>query len=81
MNPTQFLSNFIQEKLPYVQEYGNALLGFFTPQGLNSQPLGGTGLYGYEPDRSPRSMGGALKFIGSEAQKRNDAIDALRRRY
>ena len=81
MNPAQFLSNFIQEKLPYVQEYGNALFGFFTPQGLNSQPFGGSGLYGYEPDGSPRSMGGALDFIGSQSQKRNDAIEALRRRY
>lgn len=81
MNATQFLSDFIQKNLPYAQEYGNTLLGFFTPQGLNSQPLGGTGLYGYEPDGSPRSMGEALDFIGSQSQKRNAAIDALRRRY
>ena len=80
MNPTNFLSNFIQEKLPYIQEYGNALFGFFTPQGLDAQPLGGTGLYGYEPDGSPRSMRGAIDFIDSQAQKRNAAINALRSR-
>ena len=81
MNPTQFLSNFIQEKLPYVQEYGNALLGFFTPQGLNSQPFGGSGLYGYEPDGDPKSMGTALYDIQTRVNERNATIDALRRRY
>ena len=81
MNPANFLGNFIQERMPYIQEYGNALVGFFTPQGLNSQPFGGSGLYGYEPGGTPKSMGTALNDIQKRVNERNATIDALRRRY
>ena len=79
MNPTQFLGNFITDQLPYIREYGNALLSPFMPQGLEAQPLGGTGLYGYNPDGTPRSMGSALTFITDQAQKRNQAFEEARR--
>ncbi len=79
MNPTQFLGDFITDQLPYIREYGNALLSPFMPQGLEAQPLGGTGLYGYNPDGTPRSMGSALNFIGTRAQERNAAIEEAMR--
>lgn len=80
MNPIQFLGSYVDRALPYFQEYGNALLSPFMPQGLNAQPLGGSGLYGMNPDGTPRSMGQALDYIGTSAQQRNAAIeDAMRR--
>jgi len=79
MNPFNFLDNFVQEKLPYLQEYGNALLSPFSPQGLRAQPLGGSGLFGQNPDGTPRSMGQALDFIGNSAQQRNAAIEEAMR--
>ena len=79
MNPFQFLGNYIDRTMPYIQEYGNALLSPFMPQGLDAQPLGGSGLYGENPDGTPRSMGQALNYIGNSAQQRNAAIEeALR---
>lgn len=80
MNPQNFLNNFIGKNLPIIQEYGNALLSPFMPKGLNSQPLGGSGLYGNNPDGTPRSMGQALDFIGTQSQKRNAAIEEAMRR-
>ena len=79
MNPFQFLGSYIDRELPYLQEYGNALLSPFMPQGLEAQPLGGTGLYGYNPDGTPRSMGSALNYIGTRAQERNAAIEEAMR--
>ena len=79
MNPFQFLGNYIDRTMPYLQEYGNALLSPFMPQGLNAQPLGGSGLYGVNQDGTPRSMGQALDFIGNSAQQRNAAIEEAMR--
>ena len=79
MNPFNFLGNYIQRTMPYIQEYGNALLSPFTGQGLGGQPLGGSGLFGYNEDGSPRSMGGALEYIGQSAQERQKAIEEARR--
>jgi len=42
--------------LPWFQEYGNALFSPITG-GLEQQPLGGSGLYGYDEQGNPRSMG------------------------
>jgi hypothetical protein len=80
MNPFQFLGNYVERTLPYVQEYGNALLSPFSRQGLYEQPLGGSGIYGQNPDGTARSMGQALDYIGAEANRRNQVIEQLRRR-
>lgn len=79
MNPFQFLGNYVERNLPILQEYGNALLSPFSRQGLYDQPLGGSGLFGGNPDGTPRSMGQALDFIGSQAQRRNQAIEEAMR--
>ena len=79
MNPFQFLGNYIDRTMPYIQEYGNALLSPFMPQGLNAQPLGSSGLYGVNSDGTNRSMGQALNYIGNSAQQRNAAIEEAMR--
>jgi len=79
MNPFNFLGNYIDRTMPYIQEYGNALLSPFMPSGMYSQPLGGSGLYGNNPDGTARSMGQALDFIGNSAQQRNAAIEEAMR--
>tara|TARA_R100000231_G_scaffold138601_1_gene117306 strand:- start:96 stop:479 length:384 start_codon:yes stop_codon:yes gene_type:complete len=78
-NPFQFLDKYVRG-LPILHEYGNALLSPFMGGGLDSQPLGGSGYFGNNPDGTPRSMGGALKFIGGKAQERNRLINEARRR-
>lgn len=78
MNPQGFLNTFIQG-LPILREYGNALLSPFMPNGLNDQPLGGSGLYGNNPDGTPRSMGQTLNFISNSAQERNRRIEEAMR--
>jgi|DEB0MinimDraft_10_1074344.scaffolds.fasta_scaffold01768_7 hypothetical protein len=64
--------------LPWFQEYGNALFSPITG-GLEQQPLGGSGLYGNNPDGSTRSMGDALNYIGKTAKERNAVLEQLRR--
>lgn len=64
--------------LPWFQEYGNALFSPITG-GLEQQPLGGSGLYGNNPDGSTRSMGDALDHIVKTAEERNEALKQLRR--
>ena len=78
-NPFQFLDKYVRG-LPILREYGNALLSPFMRGGLDAQPLGGSGLFGNNPDGTPRSMGGALKYIGGRAQERNNLIDEAMRR-
>ena len=74
-----FLNNFIQG-LPILREYGNALISPFTGGGLNSQPLGGSGLFGFNEDGTPRSMGGALDFITRQSLERQRRLEEARRR-
>lgn len=76
MNPQNFLQGFMNA-MPVVQEYGNALLSPFMPQGLDAQPLGGSGLYGTNPDGTPRSMGEALDYVGGQTRKRNAVLQEL----
>ena len=80
MNPVQFLGNFIGQRLPGIQEYMNALVSPLMPNGLDAQPFGSSGLYGNNPDGSPRGMGQALEYIGGRAQERNRLIDEAMRR-
>ena len=77
-NPFSFLGRFISERFPGLQEYGNALLSPFTGS-LDAQPLGSSGLYGNNPDGSPRGMGEALKYIGERSQERNRLIEEAMR--
>ena len=63
-----------------LREYGNALLSPFFGGNLDAQPLGGSGLYGNNPDGSPRGMGQALDYIGRRSQERNRLIDEAMRR-
>ena len=72
------LTNLAGRYMPYLQEYGNALMSPFTG-GLNEQPLGSSGLYGNNPDGSTRSMGDALDYIGKTAKERNAVLEQLRR--
>ena len=69
-----------KQGLDILREYGNALLSPIFGGNLDAQPLGGSGLFGNNPDGTPRSMGGALDFIGRRAQERNRLIDEARRR-
>jgi hypothetical protein len=65
--------------LPWFQEYGNALLSPLTG-GLEQQPLGGSGLYGYDEQGNPRSMGGAMDYIIDRANERDRLIKEIQQR-
>ena len=65
--------------MPYLQEYGNALISPITG-GLEQQPLGGSGLYGYDEQGNPRSMGGAMHDIIDRANERNRLIKEIQQR-
>jgi hypothetical protein len=73
------IGNLAGRYMPYLQEYGNALLSPFTGS-LQKQPLGGSGLFGYDEQGNPRSMGGAMNYIIDRSNQRNQLIKEARGR-